>query len=577
MCLALACTPVGTVSTAAPPPGPAADAARIDSVLATLSLEARAAQLVMGWMPGTYTAADDAAFARVRRWVDSLGIGGIIVSIGSPLDVAARLNALQQAARVPLLVASDLEAGTSLRLVGGTPFPPNMGVAATGNERDAWEVGRVTALEGRAVGIHLAFAPVADLNSNAQNPIINTRSFGEDPGRVGRLVAAAVRGLEEHGMLATAKHFPGHGDTDVDSHLAVPRLDAAWPRLDSLELVPFREAVRAGVTAVMSAHMALPRLEPSGRPATLAPGILTGVLRDSLRFAGVVVTDALNMGGIVSGFGAAEAAVLALEAGADILLQPADPVATTAAVTQAVRTGRVSEERLNRSVRRVLALKERAGLFRARQVSLDRVMAQVGKASSTDSARSIASRSIVLVRDEEGALERMRSRRGQRALVVYADDANVGGGAALASELRARGDTVSVFRLTPASGPASLDSARQLARRSPTVILAGAVRAAAFRGSIALPDAVAGLFESIARERPTVLVSLGSPYLGAQVPAARSYLIAWGANATTEWAAAQALTGSAIGGRLPVRLPPDVPIGAGLARPATTRAAPTTR
>jgi beta-N-acetylhexosaminidase len=324
----------------------------------------------------------------------------------------------------------------------------------------------------------------------------------------------------------------------------------------------------------MSAHMALPRLEPSGRPATLAPGILSGVLRDSLRFAGVIVTDALNMGGIVSGFGADEAAVLALEAGADILLQPADPVATTAAVTQAVRSGRLSEERLNRSVRRVLALKERAGLFRARQVSLDQVMTRVGTASSADSARSIASRSIVLVRDEGGTLERMRSRRGQRTLVVYADDANVGGGAALASELRARGDTVSVFRLTPASGPASLDSARQLARRSPTVILAGAVRAAAFRGSIALPDAVAGLFETIARERPAVLVSLGSPYLGAQVPAARSYLIAWGANASTEWAAAQALTGSAIGGRLPVRLPPDVPIGAGLSRPATPRAAP---
>lgn len=569
--LALACTPA-TVSSPHRDPAPTAPTAGatrvVDSVLATLPLEARAAQLVMGWMPGTYTAADDAAFVRVRRWVDSLRIGGIIVSVGSPLDVAARLNTLQRGATVPLLVASDLEAGTSLRLVGGTPFPPNMGVAATGVERDAWQVGRITALEGRAVGIHLAFAPVADVNSNALNPIINTRSFGEDPRRVGRLVVQAVQGLEQHGMLATAKHFPGHGDTDVDSHLAMPRLAASWQRLDSLELVPFRQAVSAGVTAVMSAHMALPSLEPSGRPATLAPAILTGVLRDSLHFKGVIVTDALNMGGIVSGFGAADAAVLALEAGADILLQPADPVATVAAVVAAVKSGRITQARLLQSVRRVLELKERAGLFRTRQVNLDQVTNQVGSAQSMDTARAIAARGIVLVRDDQALLDRLRARRGSRALLVYADDANVGGGTTLASELRARGDTLVVFRLTPASGPASLDSARAVARRAPVLIAAAAVRASASRGSIALPPQVAALFDSLARERPTVLLSLGSPYLGAQVPAASSFLIAWGANATTEWAAASALTGSAISGQLPVGLPPTLSIGAGLRRPA---------
>ena len=577
MALALACSPVSQASPPAPPVTGRASAGVVDSVLATLSLEARAAQLVMPWMPGTYTAADDATFLKVRRWVDSLGVGGIIVSIGSPLDVAARLNSLQQAARVPLLVASDLEAGTSFRLVGGTPFPPNMGVAATWTERDAWQVGRVTALEGRAVGIHMTFAPVADINSNAQNPIINTRSFGEDADAVGRLVAATVRGLEDHGMLATAKHFPGHGDTDVDSHLSVPRLDATWQRLDSLELVPFRRAVKAGVTAVMSAHMALPRLEPSGRPATLAPALLTGLLRDSLGFRGVIVTDAMNMGGIVSAYGAADATVLALEAGADILLQPADPAATVAAVVQAVRTGRLTEARLTESVRRVLALKERAGLFRTRRVPLDRVTAQVGSAASVDTARSIASRSVVLVRDSAGVLDSMRARRGRRALVIFADDANVGAGTALAAELRARGDTLSLFRLTPASGPASIDSALQLASRAPGVIAAAAVRASASRGTIALPEAIAALFSAIARERPTVLVSLGSPYIGAQVPPAGSYLIAWGANATTEWAVAGALTGSAITGRLPVRLPPATPLGSGLRRPALAQQAPPQR
>lgn len=569
--LALACTPV-SAAPSRPSPSPGAHAPDgtgvVDSVLATLTLEARAAQLVMGWMPGTYAAQDDPAFVRVRRWVDSLGIGGVIVSVGSPLDVAARLNLLQRSATVPLLVASDLEAGTSLRLVGGTPFPPNMGVAATGVEHDAWEVGRITALEGRAVGIHLALAPVADVNSNPRNPIINTRSFGEDPAGVGRLVAAAVRGVQDGGMLATAKHFPGHGDTDVDSHLALPALVADWRRLDSLELAPFRRAVDAGVAAVMSAHISVPAIEPSGRPATLAPAILTGVLRDSLHFRGAIVTDALNMGGIANGFGAADAAVLALLAGADILLQPADPVATVAAVVAAVRAGRLSEARLEQSVRRVLALKERAGLFRSRVVALDSVTARVGAAASLDTARSVAARSVVLVRDEQGLLDQVRTRRGARALLIYADDANVGGGTTLAAELRARGDTLTVFRLTPASGPASLDSARQVAGRAPVLLAAVAVRAAAARGSIALPPAVAALFDSLASERPMVLLSLGSPYIGAQVPGARAYLVAWGANAATEWAAAGALGGSAISGRLPVHLPPDIPVGAGLRRPA---------
>jgi beta-N-acetylhexosaminidase len=535
--------------------------------MATLSLRARIAQLVMPWMPGAYTAADDPAFEPVLAWVDSLGVGGILVSAGSPLEMAARLNTLQGRAKVPLLVASDLEAGTMLRLLGGTPFPSNMGVAATGKERDAYEMGRITAREGRAVGIHLALAPVADVNSNPLNPIINTRSFGEDPHTVGRLVAAEVRGMQDHGMLATAKHFPGHGDTDVDSHLALPRLDASWRRLDSLELVPFRSAVGADVAAIMSAHMALPAIDPTGRPATLAPPVLGGVLRDSLRFRGVIVTDALNMGSIVDTYGFGEAAVLALEAGADLLLQPADPAVTIDAVESAVRSSRLSEERINRSARRILELKRRAGVFRQRLVDLDRVMLEVGNAASVDTARSIAARSVVLVDDRGGAIDRLRAGRGRRALILFGDDANVGAGARLAAELWARGDTLAVFRLSPASGPASYDSARAMAARAPLVIVAAAIRASASRGTITLPTALANLIDSTALHMPMVLVSLGSPYIRAQTPAVGSYLIGWAANPTTEWAVAGALTGAAISGRLPVRIPPSTPLGAGLDRP----------
>src|SRR3954465_11019608 len=374
----------------------------VNAVLASLTVRDKIAQLVMPWIAGSYAAFDDEAFRRMQVWVDSLHVGGLIVSVGSPFDVAAKLNRLQERSPIPLLIGSDLEAGTSIRLNGGTPFPPNMGIAATGSDSDAYEVGKITALEGRAVGIHLAFAPVADVNNNPANPIINVRSFGEDPHAVGRLVAAEVRGLQDNGMLATAKHFPGHGDTGTDSHIALPVLTAGWGRLDSVELVPFRSAIAAGVTAIMSAHIALPSMDGGlMRPGTVAPNILTGILRDSLRFKGLVITDALNMGGIGNVYGA-EAGVRAFQAGADLLLQPADPAQAIDAMAAAISRKEITPERLNRSVRRVLELKRQLGLFTRRTVPLDSIPAVVGKAEFREEARAMASRSIVLGKDVNG-------------------------------------------------------------------------------------------------------------------------------------------------------------------------------
>ena len=521
------------------------------------------AQLVMPWIPGTYASETDPAFLKARRWVDSLRVGGVIISVGSPLDVAAKLNILQRDARVPLLVASDLESGTALRLVGGTPFPSNMGIGATGRDHDAWMVGRITALEGRAVGIHLAFAPVADVNSNAANPIINTRSFGADPRRVSSMVAAEVRGLQEHGMLSTAKHFPGHGDVSIDSHLALSVLDVPWSRLDTLELAPFRAAIRADVAAVMTAHMAVPVLAPGASiPATLVPGIVTGVLRDSLRFRGIVVTDAMNMGAVISSYGAGEAAVLAFLAGADILLQPADPAVVIDALVAALASGRITQARVDSSLRRVLALKQRAGLFAQRTVKLEQVPTVVGNGAFRDSARAIAGRSIVLLRDRDSVFTRLRRTRGVRSLVIYGDEQNLTAGGTLAAELRARGDSIISFRLTPASGTASYDSARAVVAQAPTTIFAVAIRAYAGRGTIVMPDALVKLIDG-ARATPTALVSLGSPYIGGQVSTG-GYLLGWSANATSEWAVAAALTGAAITGRMPVPLPPDIRIGDGI-------------
>ncbi len=545
----------------------------MDHRLAALSLRDKVAQLVMPWMAGTYAAYDDWGFAETVHMVDSLHVGGVIVSVGSPLDIAARLNWLQDRSALPLLIASDLEGGTAIRLNGGTPFPSNMGVGAGGRDSDAYAMGRVTAEEGRAVGIHLAFAPVADVNSNPANPIINTRSFGEDPRAVARFVAAEVRGIEEHGMLATAKHFPGHGDTRTDSHLGLAVVPADWTRLDTLELIPFRAAIQAGVTGVMSAHVALPALDGGqSRPGTVVPTILTGLLRDSLHFQGLVVTDALDMGGLVSAYGSTEAPVLALLAGADLLLQPVDAGATIDAVERAVNDGRVSEARLDQSVRKILALKQRLGLFDRRTVPLDSVSRVVGSEEHLRTALDVSERSVVLLADD-GALDSLRARPRRITVVAYGDEGNPVVGPTLTQELRAEGNTVSLVRLWPSSGPASFDTVRAALRASSFAVFAVAIRAVPWRGGIGMPDALAALIDQSPAGR-TLFVSLGSPYVIAQTPRVRSYLLGWAANPLTEIAIALALSGGPISGRLPVRIPPAYPLGAGFDRPASPRPHP---
>jgi beta-N-acetylhexosaminidase len=540
----------------------------VDSLLAALTVRQQVEQLIIPWLSGSYTPLDDSLFQVAARWVDSLEVGGLIISVGSPFDIAAKLNALQGRSRLPLLVSADLEWGAGMRVVGATAFPQIMAVGATGDPRDAYAIGAAAGAEGRAVGIHVNFAPDADVNNNPANPIINVRSFGEDPQTVSRLVAEYVRGLHDQGMLATLKHFPGHGDTETDSHIGLPVITAPYARLDSVELVPFRAGIAAGADVVMSAHIAFPALTGSNEPGTLSAAVLTGLLRDSLRFRGLVVTDALTMGAIVAEYGAGEATVRAFLAGSDLLLMPADPDSALAAMTAAVAAGRISRERLEQSVRRVLELKRRLGLFQRRTVPLDSIMHIVGSRRFQDVANDLAVRSLTLVRDVGGRLHALRARAGRIALIAYADEANGAVGQHLAELLRQGGDTVEYFRLWPMSGTLSYDSARAVIARAPATVFAANVRPISWRGSIALPDSLAGLIAATDSTRPAVLVSLGSPYLLNQVPSVKAYLIAWSGVRASERAVALALLGRVpIGGRLPIRIPPDYPVGWGVAVP----------
>jgi beta-N-acetylhexosaminidase len=344
-----ACTP-GPAS--ANDAAPSRRAAWADSVLATMSVRQKAAQMVWPTVWGDYVATDAAQWQRLSDWIRDEQVGGFTMSVGSPLEIAAKLNAMQAMSTIPLLVGADLEFGAGYRARGGyfmpggyelggaVVFPPQMALGATRDTALAYRQGEITAREGRAIGMHIVYAPILDVNNNPANPVINTRSYGADPSLVAALGAAFVRGVQEHGMVATGKHFPGHGDTGVNSHLALPVVTASRARLDSVELVPFRRAVDAGVGAIMSFHGAMPALDATNDPGTLSAAVLTGVLREELGFSSMIISDAMDMRGVLDRYGAREAAIRAVAAGADVLIQPLDVAETIDAVVAGVCIGR---------------------------------------------------------------------------------------------------------------------------------------------------------------------------------------------------------------------------------------------
>ncbi|MCA1628250.1 MAG: hypothetical protein LC742_09845, partial [Acidobacteria bacterium] len=381
------------------PRRPSADALKwADQELKRMSLEQKLGQLISVGVNATFLNRDSEAFKELSRQVTENHIGGIILFRGPVYESAHLMNRMQGLARLPLLVSADLEAGAGMRFNDTINFPWNMAVGATGNPDYARRQGAITAREARALGVQQIFAPVVDVNNNAANPVINVRSYGEDPLEVGRMAAAFVEGAQGQGVISTAKHFPGHGDTAVDSHRGLPVIDLPRARLDKIELVPFRAAIAAGVGAIMSAHIGLPQIDPTKvsplprpkdyapsyadsevlvenatLPGTLSPNVLGGILRRELGYDGMIVTDALDMSGLTIYFTPGEAAVRAVLAGADMLLKPSDPDAVARGLKEAVGSGRLTEKRLDESARRILAAKYDLGLVRQRLTPLEEI------------------------------------------------------------------------------------------------------------------------------------------------------------------------------------------------------------
>jgi len=567
-----------------PQPGPfdphtpltPAQAKWVDSTLATLSLRERVGQMVMVWVLGDYTSNGDSSYAEVRRWIERDHIGGVSMSLGTPIEVAAKINNMQRLSRVPLLSSADLEPGLG-RLEGGTfthylldagsatVFPSAMAIAATGRDQDAYDVAKIIAQEARAIGIQINFAPVVDVNNNPSNPVINTRSFGEDPQRVARLSAEFVRGTQDGGAVSTAKHFPGHGDTDVDSHVGLPIVGATWARLDTLELVPFRAAIDAGAGMVMTAHIALPAIEgDSTTPATLAPKIITGVLRDSLRFGGVAITDAMTMEGVGKGYTVEESSVLAVKAGADIILKPSDPTKAIDAVVAAVDRGEIPRSRIDSAARRVLELKARTGVAVTPLGDLDALREAVGSPEHRAVAADIAQRAVTLLRDN-GPLLPVSGRRV--AVVQYMPETELRAGKIFGGDIRAAIPDARVIKISPATSLSDLDSVTRQVSGADRVIVAAYVRRIEGEGRPAVPPHIAKWIDGLARKDKVVAVALGNPYLIRQFPSVQTYLVTYGVSDALERAAAAAVLGRAsITGTTPVSLPGFFKRGDGIRR-----------
>jgi len=565
-----------------------------EKTLHKLTVEEKVGQVFMIWCRASFLNVENPEYLQLREAMQKYHVGSFAMTVhvdgpyllrSEPYEAAELLNRLQSESKLPLLFAADFERGVSMRLMGTTVFPHAMAFGGDGKLEDAEAFGRITAEESRAIGIHWNFFPDADVNSNPANPIINTRSFGEDPKQVGDLVAAYIKGAHEGGMLTTAKHFPGHGDTASDSHLGVASVNVDRAHLDSIELPPFRQAIAAGVDAVMVAHVTVPALDSDpNHVATISPVMVSDLLEKQMGFKGIIVTDALDMAGLTHLFAEniGRAAVEAFKAGNDLLLIPADFPASYNAMLQAVQSGEISRERLDRSVLKILKAKASLGLQEARLVDVSAIDKAVGKPENLAFGQHVADDAVTLVRDNGKVLPLKSAARnqgtGKAALpyttreethnqvvaVLFSDDAR---------EFRARVPDARVIYVDPRIAAGMSDEVLKAVDEAETVVAAVYVVPTAGKvgNSVAMADATGALLQRVLDHAAgkTAVVAMGNPYLAADFPEIETYVCTFSNATVSEIAAVKALFGEiAVHGHLPVSIPNVAQRGTGIVRAA---------
>ena len=539
----------------------------VEKVLRKMTLEEKIGQVVVCRYSGHFVNRDSDYLERLESLIVKQKIGGLILFGGEVYETAYLTNTVQKLAKIPLLIASDFERGTGNQISGTTLFPPLMAVGATWSEEQAYLMGRITALEARAIGIHMTYAPVVDVNINPENPIINVRSLGEDPEQVSRLAIAFIKGCQENGLMATAKHFPGHGDTDQDSHSVLPTVGGDRSRLERVELYPFRQAIEAGVQAIMTAHLQLPALDPTpDLPATLSPLIITELLRKELGFKGIIVTDAMDMEGVTTLYSPEEAALKAVQAGVDMVLLPPMPDEVIEFLIQAARSGQISETRINTSVRRILEAKARLGLHKNRLVNVDILDEKVATKEHLQDAVRVFEDSLTLVKNEGQILPLSGADQKIAVFSLSSDPGGYFAGRTFIQEVEKRCPELITFYADAFTGDEFIQEAVENSSEADVIVFALFSLRRARKGSVDLDLRHIQLVqEAAANCTPVVVVSFGSPYFLRHFSDVDSYLCAYRWDSQAQKAAAKALFGEIdIKGRLPVSLPGLYPLGYGL-------------
>jgi len=564
---------------AKPAPKLTAEQRAAQSMLRSLNLHDRIAQMVIGVCYGDVPGVGTKDYIKFRHWVKDLHIGGFImnnrvqyglVRNAEPHAMALFFNQMQKASKTPLLIGGDFERGSSMRVSDTIRFPFNMAYGAARDVEASHHQGLATAREARALGVQWVFAPVADVNNNPQNPVINIRSYGENPDDVAQHVAAYIDGAHsdpKNMVLVSAKHFPGHGDTSIDSHFDLARVDASRDRMSAVELKPFQAAIQHQVDSIMTAHLTVPAIEPENIPATVSRRVLTGLLREDLGFKGLVVTDAMDMAGLAKQFASGEASVRAIEAGADVLLMPPDPDAAIRAVIAAVAKGRITRRRIDDSVLRILEAKVRVGLPKRKIADLDAVSDALDSEDEADRSQSLADRALTLVRNN-GAVLPLAS-PNQACLVISAGIRLSSFGQRLAEEFRRRAPQARIVFIDNSLPMAALDAV------TGDVSACSALVWATFTTNPTLAGDLPAFLEKLsASSTPVALISFGNPYLLAGSPKVAAYIAAFSTATPSETSLAKALVGEIpITGHMPVTIPDFAQYGDGIQLPAKTQSA----
>jgi beta-N-acetylhexosaminidase len=565
----------------------------------SMSLRDKIGQMIVPWMEGGYKNFAGPEFQRLQTAVTKHKVGGFIIFRGNPNSIITLTNKLQDLSPTPLLFAADYEYGLPTQTSSsGTSFPSNMGLAATGDSKNAYLAGKIIAQESRAIGINWIFAPVADVNNNPDNPVINTRSFGEDPIAVGKFAAAFSKGIHDGGAIATLKHFPGHGDTATDSHMDLPSITVDMQRLEKIELVPFKMGIEAGVKSVMVAHVTVPSVGGESLPATLNPKLNQELLRDKLGFKGLIVTDAMEMGAVVKSFSEEKSVVLSILAGADVILIPLTFEKAIDSIERAIKSGELTEARINQSALRILNEKYLLGLGTKRKPNLNVVNTLVQTPANNKITNEIAAKSITLLRNDDKIfpIEYPSTELAASKTVFILLSADVLGAEIPSKDaITARGrdldvseldvasrfkveiwkrthdpkieTSIKIIQLDKRSSPEEYQHAFNVSSSAEKIILASFVRRAAGKGTVAIPEnQIKFVEELINKTRGSVgVMAFGSPYQIRQFPKVRNYAVTYGVDRAAVSAGARTLFGEVpFVGALPVRIPSLFEIGSGI-------------